>query len=368
MCDSPAPSASDFDEDNDEPPRRSHHQRHLEVKDDNLDYLGFVELLASRQIPIIPLSALIPPDPDGGMKTTEWLTSRINSNIGTWLSSHVERCRWEGRCVSVKIPITTVRENDRKFYEDSMKAIFFEVRVLSHELLRDKSNIVKLHAISFFNVVTEEHSRQDRIYPLLVLEAAHPDYPNLGRYLKAKTLREHPIPLLTLHRLIGNMIDGLVALHNLGLVHGDIKPENIHLVEEEGAMVAKIGYVSEKRDKRNVELGNDHLPDPSKLEVLNDIYSFGCVCVCLAADDLCSFDVAGSKIEWQKMIEANYSPIVPFLALTPLKQLVIETLNPKESDHVQSLLKMKEKFFHRYPTSSINSNILKDQCSACGRT
>src|SRR5271170_450049 len=108
MCDSPAPSdtASDFDEDNDEPPRpaSSHHQWHLEVKDDNIDYVDFVDLLASRQIPIIPLSALIPPDPDGGMKITEWLTSRINSNTGTLLSSHVERCRWEGRCVSVKIP------------------------------------------------------------------------------------------------------------------------------------------------------------------------------------------------------------------------------------------------------------------------
>jgi serine/threonine protein kinase len=64
------------------------------------------------------------------------------------------------------------------------------------------------------------------LLPLPVVESALPEYPDLAKYIDARN-RPHPLPLLELYSLISDIADGLSSLHDFGVVHGDIKPENI---------------------------------------------------------------------------------------------------------------------------------------------
>lgn len=110
--------------------------------------------------------------------------------------------------------------------------------MMSHELLRNHQNIVRLLAVTWNE--QSPQGEQHTIAPTLIVELAacvddkpltldiyvHKQ-PN-GSTLEAKT------------RLLADVASGLAALHALGVVHGDVKPENILLFERSMGFVAKI--------------------------------------------------------------------------------------------------------------------------------
>jgi serine/threonine protein kinase len=89
-----------------------------------------------------------------------------------------------------------------------------ELQVLSYDHMKRHKNIAELLAVSW-------HSRNGNIYPILVMELACEEHRTMEQLLTKHT------SLATRLELIRDVLEGLSALHNVSVVHGDIKPENI---------------------------------------------------------------------------------------------------------------------------------------------
>ncbi|KAL5603557.1 hypothetical protein FOVSG1_006307 [Fusarium oxysporum f. sp. vasinfectum] len=113
-----------------------------------------------------------------------------------------------------------------------LRAVLLEVRVLTHPPLRAHNNIVELIQLAW----EPDPDLPDQAWPVLVLEYAENgtltdfqiDYPELPFSLKRKLCRD-----------VGF---GLSALHNAGIVHGDLKSENVLICDADGGsrVVAKL--------------------------------------------------------------------------------------------------------------------------------
>lgn len=111
---------------------------------------------------------------------------------------------------------------------------------MSHELLRNHRNIVSLLGITW----TDQQRVLDRRptpTPTLLVERAAIMH---GRPLTLQYWVEGTLPadkeVRTKTKLLTDVASGLAALHALGVVHGDIKPENILLFCDDTNLVAKI--------------------------------------------------------------------------------------------------------------------------------
>jgi serine/threonine protein kinase len=126
-----------------------------------------------------------------------------------------------GTVLALKRVISIIDSRTGGFNLDDAKqlrAVALEVRALSVPKLRDHQNIVTL-----IGVVWEPRGGDSAAWPTLILEYCDA---NLSEYQKAMPL---PIPLEEKLRLARGVAAGLAAMHSLGMVHGDIKSENILL-------------------------------------------------------------------------------------------------------------------------------------------
>ena len=92
-----------------------------------------------------------------------------------------------------------------------MYDLFFEIQIMSHKSLAEHPNIVKLLGLSF------SVDAKNQIYPILAVEAAHPQNPDLMQFVNSNN-RPSPIPLDLIYALMGDIAEGLTALHRLGVV------------------------------------------------------------------------------------------------------------------------------------------------------
>jgi serine/threonine protein kinase len=98
-----------------------------------------------------------------------------------------------------------------------LTAMALEYQVLRSDSLQSHPNIIQLLGVSWQSVDVKE----DLILPVLVLEAA--EYGSLASLLNsgnAVTLNEELLIAL-------DIATGLAALHEHGIIHGDVKPQNV---------------------------------------------------------------------------------------------------------------------------------------------
>ncbi|KAF8545112.1 hypothetical protein BDD12DRAFT_906012 [Trichophaea hybrida] len=147
--------------------------------------------------------------------------------------------------LNLELPRTrsTINPNAAELYQ-LLAAASLEVRVLSNTLLRQHPNIVDLLGISWEVLGAEEGKSESftSIRPILVVELAYQDYPTLDEYYKFCVKNDVGITMDTKISIISNVADGLAAIHMCGIIHGDVKPQNILLFREkhDGPLVAKI--------------------------------------------------------------------------------------------------------------------------------
>lgn len=85
---------------------------------------------------------------------------------------------------------------------------------MSDDYIKRHENIAKLLGVSW-------HSQESSIYPITIMELAHDEHPTLKELLMLQT------PVKTRLELLRDVLEGLSALHEVAVVHGDIKPENV---------------------------------------------------------------------------------------------------------------------------------------------
>ncbi|EPS40005.1 hypothetical protein H072_6312 [Dactylellina haptotyla CBS 200.50] len=116
------------------------------------------------------------------------------------------------------------------------RALVSEVSILGHKDIRRHPNIVKLVGICW-----DVMSSIDPIWPVLVFPKS--DLGDLRQFMKS-TIGEK-MDFDGRMKLCDNAAVGLIALHSLDVVHGDIKPQNVLVFIEEtngtSTYVAKVG-------------------------------------------------------------------------------------------------------------------------------
>jgi serine/threonine protein kinase len=168
----------------------------------------------------------------------------VNMNSWTRLGSGAYSTTWKaetdgqpggGRVVAIKQPNASFTRESAELEDDlqheALTRIIQELRVLAHPRLRAHPNLPHILGVFF-----REEERPHGIRPCVIFDLAVSD---LKKYLVARQPQD--IPPRDRVRLCSNVADGICSLHACGLVHGDIKPENVLLFMREEVLTAAVG-------------------------------------------------------------------------------------------------------------------------------
>jgi serine/threonine protein kinase len=128
-----------------------------------------------------------------------------------------------------------------------------------------------------------QSGQQDRFPPYLVMEFVE------GESLRSRLDRERPLPFRESAEIVRDIARGLLAAHQAGLVHRDVKPSNILLDQRTGrARLTDFGLAVEETDavqmtQDGVILGTPAYMSPEQVhrtganDTRSDLYSLGVV-------------------------------------------------------------------------------------------
>jgi serine/threonine protein kinase len=157
--------------------------------------------------------------------------------------------------------------------------------------------------------------------PYLVMEFVD------GESLGAKIEREGRLPEAEAIRIIAQVAQGLHRAHKQGLIHRDVKPDNILLTQDGVAKLADLGLVKEAESDLNLTktgrgLGTPHFMAPEQFrnaknaDIRCDIYSLGATLYQMVTGEL-PFRSSGPLDAWMKKIQNDLTAprkIVPDLS------------------------------------------------------
>ena len=153
--------------------------------------------------------------------------------------------------------------------------------------------------------------------PYLVMEFVE------GESLGYRLEREKRLSEAEAIRIIGQVAQGLHRAHKQGLVHRDVKPDNILLTPDGQAKLADLGLVKELDTDLNLTrtgrgLGTPHFMAPEQfrnaknVDARSDIYSLGATLYMMVTGEL-PFKSCGPLDAWMKKIHNELTPALELL-------------------------------------------------------
>lgn len=145
--------------------------------------------------------------------------SNIHTNLIGNGSSFTVRA-WRLEAPDQSLVFKSVLPSDYKFTDKDerrrLEDVILELRTLSHPALTNQDNIVKLLGLGW----ETDSFEKGRKWPVLILEYA--DGGTLQDFL-----RNNQVAPRGKLKICQDIAYGLAALHDVGVIHGDVKPENI---------------------------------------------------------------------------------------------------------------------------------------------
>jgi serine/threonine protein kinase len=148
--------------------------------------------------------------------------------------------------------------------------------------------------------------------PYLVMEFVE------GESLGDRLERDRSIPEAEAIRLISQVAQGLHKAHKQGLIHRDVKPDNILITHDGQAKLTDLGLVKEMETDLNLTrtgrgLGTPHFMAPEQFrnaknaDARCDIYSLGATLYMMVTGEL-PFKLLGPLEAWMKKIKGDLPP------------------------------------------------------------
>ncbi|MEC9092125.1 MAG: serine/threonine-protein kinase, partial [Planctomycetota bacterium] len=153
---------------------------------------------------------------------------------------------------------------NRKFVTQESQANLLKSEAISQARLNHQN------VVSIFHVGTHDH------LPFLAME--YVDGESLGERIKKSSLT-----FAEIHKLSGQIVEGLIEAYHNGLVHGDIKPANL-LIDDNGTIkLSDFGLARHKHDDGYVQKALVGTPaymapelfDKEPIDEISDLYSLG---------------------------------------------------------------------------------------------
>ncbi len=203
------------------------------------------------------------------------------------------RRREDGRIVAIKILPSSAAKNT--ILMQRFKREFNAARQIDHP------NVVK--AIEFCESLPN---------PYLVMEFVD------GESLGTRIEREGKIPEEEGKRIMAQVCQGLHRAHKQGIIHRDIKPDNILLTRDGVAKITDLGLVKDVEEEMNLTrtgrgLGTPHFMAPEQFrnaknaDVRCDIYSLGATLYMMVTGQM-PFDGCSPLDAYMKKMNNEYQP------------------------------------------------------------
>src|SRR6516165_7039661 len=179
-------------------------------------------------------------------------------------------------------------------------------------LKRFEQEYIAAKTLDHANIVRALDFGQEGGSPYLVME--YVDGESLGQRLE----REHHVPEGEAIRIIAQVAQGLYRAHKKGLVHRDVKPDNVLLTTDGQVKLADLGLVKEIDADLNLTrtgrgLGTPHFMAPEQFrnaknaDVRCDIYSLAATLYQMVTGEL-PFKSNGPLDAWMKKINNELVP------------------------------------------------------------
>lgn len=182
---------------------------------------------------------------------------------------------FEGRAW-VAIKHARVENDDGMLVEDIYSELATELQILRHPSLLKHENIIDLLAVIYHDAGDTD---TPNILPALVMEWAY--FGNVKDY----QLNKPALPYAEKLDIIRDTANGLKALHDFGLIHGDVKPSNLlvcrHSTRSFIVKLTDFGFALSEKDKKplgytkNLEAPEIHTTTNPSYHRQLDIYSYG---------------------------------------------------------------------------------------------
>jgi serine/threonine protein kinase len=158
---------------------------------------------------------------------------RLSPHMSVRTSNEASSRLTGGREVILKRPKLVIDSNTHKFKESAIiENVVQELRVISHPSLRHHRNILDVYGFAWEQ---EHYVPGVAVWPIIMVE-----FGELGT-LDDCLSQSVPLNLDTKLRLAGDIAAGVDALHSCGIIHSDLKPENIIVCQtSDGTLIAKL--------------------------------------------------------------------------------------------------------------------------------
>lgn len=237
--------------------------------------------------------------------------------------------------------------------EDMVKRFIHEARTIAH--LTDKRNVVEIFSIGKFKFEGEE-----REWPYYVMEFLPGD--DLEQRMDDRFENGSDFTLGEIYAYLAQVLDGLQAAHDAGVIHRDLKPGNIKVMRMDRESRVKIvdfgisrmldddGKSTSGLTKAGQFFGTPAIMSPEQILAKHDsicpatdIYSVGCVAFALLTGQYPFEDPGALNLTIKHISEAPPAPSQFREGLTSeIDMVVLKALEKDPNDRWQNASEFKE--------------------------
>ena len=216
-----------------------------------------------------------------------------NKSVESGATMSVRQASWKTASGAVHVvAVKTLIVDSQRDTSALLQDMLFEIQVMCHKPLCHHRNIMTLLGVAFSDLESQDTCAVS-FQPMLVV-------PWADSGTVADLCRGQSVPYSAAASITADVADGLQALHLYGIVHADIKPNNVLLFSDasaEGGLISKLsdfGFCTSEQDQIEILRGRTLQwaapetydgPKP-RISPMADVFSFGQLAMFLALEGI----------------------------------------------------------------------------------